>query len=253
MFTEERQEAILQRLREYGKVKVRSLGEEFHVTDDCIRKDLKTLEKAGHLKRTYGGAILSGDYPLDRDVIDRRSVNAEKKNIIAQKAFHLIKDNETIFLDISTSNIRLAKLLAESKRRLVVVSNMIDILQALAMSPTITAVGTGGIMYRTVNGFMGSAAIEVIKQYSFDRAFIGTCGVDMTDLSITTFGVEDGLTKKAAISSSRHTYVVMEKDKFYFNDSYKFTHFDDIDGIITDERPDPAAVGTLEAAGVQLY
>ncbi|MGN8632038.1 DeoR/GlpR family DNA-binding transcription regulator [Blautia sp. HCP3S3_G3] len=253
MFTEERQEAILQKLREYGKVKVRSLSEEFHVTEDCIRKDLKTLEKAGHLKRTYGGAILSGDYPLDRDVIDRRTVNEEKKDIIAQKAFSLIRDNETIFLDISTSNIKLAKLLADSGRRLVVVSNMIDILQILAASPMITTVGTGGIMYRTVNGFMGSAAIEVIKQYSFDRAFIGTCGLDMTDLSVTTFGVEDGLTKKAAISSSRHTYVVMEKDKFYFNDSYKFTHFDDIDGIITDERPDPAAVGTLEAAGVQLY
>ena len=253
MFTEERQEAILQKLREYGKVKVRSLSEEFHVTEDCIRKDLKTLEKAGHLKRTYGGAILSGDYPLDRDVIDRRTVNEEKKDIIAQKAFSLIRDNETIFLDISTSNIKLAILLADSGRRLVVVSNMIDILQILAASPMITTVGTGGIMYRTVNGFMGSAAIEVIKQYSFDRAFIGTCGLDMTDLSVTTFGVEDGLTKKAAISSSRHTYVVMEKDKFYFNDSYKFTHFDDIDGIITDERPDPAAVGTLEAAGVQLY
>ena len=108
-------------------------------------------------------------------------------------------------------------------------------------------------MYRTVNGFMGSAAIEVIKQYSFDRAFIGTCGVDMTDLSITTFGVEDGLTKKAAISSSRHTYVIMEKDKFYFNDSYKFAHLDDIDGIVTDEEPDPATLGTLESAGVQLY
>lgn len=253
MFTEERQEAILHMLREYGKVKVRSLSEEFNVTDDCIRKDLKALEKGGHLKRTYGGAILSGDYPLDRDVIDRRSVNTEKKDIIAQKAFEIIKDNETIFLDISTSNIKLAKLLAESGRRIVVVSNMIDILQILAASPGITAVGTGGIMYRTVNGFMGSAAIEVIKQYSFDRAFIGSCGLDMTDMSVTTFGVEDGLTKKAAISSSRHTYIVMEKDKFYFNDSYKFTHFDDIDGIITDEAPDPATMEALESAGVQLY
>ncbi len=27
-------------------------------------------------------------------------------------------------------------------------------------------------MYRSVNGFMGAAAIEVIKQYSFDRAFL---------------------------------------------------------------------------------
>ena len=38
-------------------------------------------------------------------------------------------------------------------------------------------------MYRSVNGFMGAAAIEVIKQYSFDRAFLGSCGVDMTDFA----------------------------------------------------------------------
>ena len=218
MFTEERQSAIEKCLRENGKVKVKELSEMFQVTEDCIRKDLKILENAGKLKRTYGGAILSQDYPLKRDVVDRRQFNLDKKRTIAAKAFKLIKNNETIFLDISTTNIELAKLLATSNMRVVVVSNMIDILQILATNPSITAIGTGGTMYQTVNGFMGAATIEVIKQYSFDRAFIGSCGVDMTDCAITTLGVEDGLTKKAAVHSSRHKYVVMERDKFYFND-----------------------------------
>ena len=66
MFTEERQEAILATLHRNGKVKVRDLSEKFQVTEDCIRKDLKALENAGNLKRTYGGAILSQDYPLKR-------------------------------------------------------------------------------------------------------------------------------------------------------------------------------------------
>lgn len=58
-------------------------------------------------------------------------------------------------------------------------------------------------MYRSVNGFMGAAAIEVIKQYSFDRAFLGSCGVGYDEiLAVTTSGVEDGLTKKAAVQSS---------------------------------------------------
>ena len=235
MFTEERQSAIEKCLRENGKVKVKELSEIFQVTEDCIRKDLKTLENAGKLKRTYGGAILSQDYPLKRDVVDRRQFN------------------ETIFLDISTTNIELAKLLAASNMRVVVVSNMIDILQILATNPSITAIGTGGTMYQTVNGFMGAATIEVIKQYSFDRAFIGSCGVDMTDCAITTLGVEDGLTKKAAVHSSRHKYVVMERDKFYFNDSYKYAYFDDISGIVTDEFPDDTIVSTLERAGVKLF
>lgn len=99
---------------------------------------------------------------------------------------------------------------------------------------------------------MGAATIEIIKQYSFDRAFMGSCGIDMTDGTITTLGVEDGLTKKAALQSSRHKYVVMERDKFYFNDSYKFAHLDDISGIVTDELPDATIVNAMETAGVRL-
>lgn len=252
MMTGERLEIIMQQLTARGTVKVKDLSVQFQVTEDCIRKDLKQLENAGRLKRTYGGALLSQDYPLQRDVIDRRDSNTEKKKIIAEKALHLIRDNETVFLDISTTNIMLAGLLANTDRRVVVVTNMIDILQTLAKSRAVTAIGTGGIMYRTVNGFMGAAAIEIIKQYSFDRAFIGTCGLDLLDHTITTLGVEDGLTKKAAIHSSRHKYLIMERDKFYFNDSYKFAHFDDIDGIITDSMPDEATAHELDMAGVRL-
>ena len=72
MFTEERQNAIEKCLREKGKVRVKELSEMFQVTEDCIRKDLKILENAGRLKRTYGGAILSQEYPLERNVVDRR-------------------------------------------------------------------------------------------------------------------------------------------------------------------------------------
>ena len=79
MFTEERLSEIEKRLRSRGKVKVKELSEYFQVTEDCIRKDLKILENAGKLKRTYGGAILSQDYPLERDVIDRRNYHLENK------------------------------------------------------------------------------------------------------------------------------------------------------------------------------
>ena len=95
MFTEERQNAIEKCLREKGKVRVKELSEMFQVTEDCIRKDLKILENAGRLKRTYGGAILSQEYPLERNVVDRRMYNLDKKKVIAAKAFKLIKNNET--------------------------------------------------------------------------------------------------------------------------------------------------------------
>ena len=134
MFIEERQQAIEKVLREQGKVRVRELSEMFQVTEDCIRKDLKTLENAGKLQRTYGGALLSQYYPLERDVIDRRNYHVEKKMVIAAKAMKLIREREAIFLDISTTNIELAKLIAKSNMQLTVVSNMIDSTAACAKS-----------------------------------------------------------------------------------------------------------------------
>ena len=74
----------------------------------------------------------------------------------------------------------------------------------------------------------------------------------MVDGTITTLGAEDGLTKKAAIQNGRHKYVVMEREKFYFNESYKFAHLDDVSGIVTDEYPDKSIVDALESAGVRL-
>lgn len=45
MFMEERHNEILNVLNNEGKVVVNDLSEKFNVTKDCIRKDLKILEK----------------------------------------------------------------------------------------------------------------------------------------------------------------------------------------------------------------
>ena len=75
----------------------------------------------------------------------------------------------------------------------------------------------------------------------------------MTDHTITTLGVEDGLTKQVAIRCSRRKYAVMECEKFYFNESYKFIQLEELDGIITDEFPDQSVRDTLDSFGVTLY
>ena len=54
MFTEEDRRLLYNVFRKRVS-KGKSLSEKFHVSEDCIRKDLKTLENSGKLKRTYGG------------------------------------------------------------------------------------------------------------------------------------------------------------------------------------------------------
>ncbi len=237
MFAAERQEEIMRILQKEGRVEVKELKAEFRVTEDCIRKDLNKLENEGRLKRIYGGAILIKPNPLDRFIEHRVNLNIPAKELIAKKAFSLIRDNTTIYLDVSTTSILLAKLLSTSELHLTVVTNMIEIPSILLKNPRLTVISCGGTASPTLNAFIGTSAIEFIKQYNFDMAFLGCCGIDFMNNMFTTFETEDGLTKKAVIEVSKKTYMLMEKDKFYYCANYKFAPIEQIDGIVIESTP----------------
>ncbi|MCJ7688540.1 MAG: DeoR/GlpR family DNA-binding transcription regulator, partial [Clostridiaceae bacterium] len=124
MFAEERIEKIIDKLNANQKVVVKDLSKNFNVTEDCIRKDLKILEKQGILKRTYGGGVLIRQDAPHNDILIRKNINLEGKQKIAEKAFELIQQRETIFLDISSTNILIAERIAKGNKKLIVITNM---------------------------------------------------------------------------------------------------------------------------------
>ena len=62
----------------------------------------------------------------NRYVSQRIGKNVEEKRVIAKRAYEIIQDGDVIFLDISTINIELVKLIVEADRPVTVVTNMID-------------------------------------------------------------------------------------------------------------------------------
>lgn len=252
MFAQERLEEIKKKLYEDGKIVVKELSNIFDVTEDCIRKDLKTLEKQGLIQRIYGGAILKRKSAENSNIVDRKNINLDLKKKIAEKVFDIIRPNETIFLDISTTNIFVAEKIAESNKKLTVITNMIDIVKAFSNNDVVDVIGIGGVFNKRLNGFIGSTTIEHISKYKVDKAFIGSCGINVFDKSITTFEVEDGNTKKAIINAGKKVYVVMESKKFYIDGVYKFADIYDIDAIVVDEKPDERICSTLNEMNVQI-
>lgn len=237
MFTKERHDAIIDKLRADGKVKVKELSNQFQVSEDCIRKDLKQLEYDGKCKRAYGGAIVRNEEFI-RDVFQRKDHFSHEKKEIAKKAYDLIENGETIFLDISTTNIYLANLLANGNKTCIIISNMIDILQTLAKNPLLTVIGTGGNVNLELNGFVGAATMDIVSKHTFDRCFIGTLGIDENAYSFTTFDIDDGLVKAKVIENSKYCYVVMDSHKFHESGNYKFISCDKVNAIITNHNMD---------------
>ena len=134
MFVEERQSLILEELHEKGKVRVKELSERFQVSEDLIRKDLTALEEKGQLKKAYGGAVMVKENVHRKIAAQRKHVHTAEKQRIAEKAMSMIQDGDIIFLDISTVNIELAKLLNNGTKKITIVTNMLDVMNLLVKS-----------------------------------------------------------------------------------------------------------------------
>lgn len=237
MFAEERQNEIVGLVNKEGSVRVKELSERYGVTEDSIRKDLTLLEKKGLLKKTYGGAVKRRINVHDLSVAQRRDKNIEAKQKIAAKAIDLIKDGDMVFLDISTANLELAKLLVKSSLNITVVTNMVDIMLEFMVPTAIRVIFIGGGFSQGKDGFVGSYTIKQIMDFHFDIAFMGIVGVNLFDNSVATYMVEDGLTKSAIMEASKSTYMMLESRKLNMDGTYKYAKIDSFTGAVMDALP----------------
>ncbi|MDR2661735.1 MAG: DeoR/GlpR family DNA-binding transcription regulator [Treponema sp.] len=235
MFARERREKISELTEKQGQVLVKDLADRFKVTLDCIRKDLAALEAEGKLSRTYGGAVKNRTNPHLFNVSQRLDQNTEAKRIIASKALRLITNGDTVFLDISTVNAFLAPLIAGSSLKVTVITNMVEAMLGFGRAGDTGAelVFIGGLFTPGRDGFTGAEAAAAISRYRFDKAFMGAAGIDPYRGRAETYLAADGVTKEAALGSSRKKYLLLEARKFGDEAPYAYARLEDFTGIIT--------------------
>ena len=244
MFRNERHEEILQLVARDGRVATTELAERYGVSEDSIRKDLQQLDAEGKLQRVYGGAVALADLPA-RQVVTRVDDHADEKRAIAAKAFGLVEDGMTVFLDVSSTNLYLADLLAASDKRLLVVSNMLELLSRVAAGPNIDAQCPGGHVSSELNGLVGGVTTRGLARGHFDLAFLGTIEFDLERNQVSTFDSEDAAVKMTALENASRAYVVGGSHKFALQGSFRYARLTDFEAIITDElRPEWVARAT---------
>lgn len=253
MFIEERYKYILDLLDVQGKVLVKDLSKEFNISESMIRKDLKTLEKNNLLKRTYGGAISIKHTLVNCESFNTRiEKNIDLKKIVARKAFEQINDNDTIFLDASTTSYMIAKLIVENDKQITLITNMFEISSLIPDKSKTHFIFIGGDYNAFVGGSIGSYSIEQIKKYRCNKAFLGCSGVDLKDGTISTSLSEDASTKNAIMSVSKELFLIMLNEKFEINGSFPFANAIDFNSIITEALPDKSIITLIKEYYVNL-
>jgi DeoR family transcriptional regulator of aga operon len=250
LLIEERRRRICELLRAEGRVTVDALAMRFGISLVTIRGDLASLESAGALTRTHGGALSvpDSDQPLD---IKRLQHHAEKL-LIAEAAAALIRDGETIILDSGTTTAEIARRIRTLDLKAInVITNALNIAALLIDTPSVRLIIPGGILRRESNSLSGPMAESALSALQADRLYLGADGVDPKVGVMTPHLAEAQLNAKM-IEISRQVVVVADSSKLVRRNVSLIARVEQLHMLITDRAAPAEAVEELRGRGVEV-
>ena len=178
--------------------------------------------------------------------------NQADKVEIAKRALTCIEEGDLIYLDLSTSNLELARLLLQTKKNVTVVTNMIEILLLYTQSDQRNLVFVGGNLNRQGDAFSGAMTNQQLEQFHFDKVFMGLEGLDLESGEVYNFSIEDATTKQFVLHRCKKAYMMMETRKFVMAGNVSYAQLDDFTGIIMEKEPNEKIRRSLEQRGLEL-
>lgn len=242
----QRRALIAQRLNDGQPVSAAALSAEFGVSEDAIRRDLRSLAAEGLCRRVYGGALPAA--PAGQPIAVRKQTARVQKSALARSAAATIGPGEFVFLDCGSTNLELAPFLPDGVR---VATNSIDIAAALGQRPDIQLMLIGGIVTPHLGGSVDVAATAAVSRLNIDRLFLGACAVGSPS-GISAFDPADADFKRALLAASERVIVMATNDKLGTRAPFKVAQLDRISHLFIEHDAPDELVQPLLAAGASI-
>jgi len=244
-----RHSEILVLAREAGRVSVEDLAARFAVTPQTIRRDLNELCDARAMTRVHGGAMIaSGVENLAYEA--RKLVAQPHKRLIGEATARLVPDSSSLFINLGTTTEEVARALT-AHHGLLVITNNLNVARELYPCPGIEVILAGGAVRRSDGGIIGSAPVELVRQFRVDLAVIGTSAID-PDGTLLDFDVREVEVSRAIIENARRVVLAADSSKFARAAPVRIAHLADIDVLVTDRLPSPEIAELCERHGVEV-
>lgn len=240
---------IIQSLHTSGRLTVEQLSELSGVSAITIRRDLAELESRGALRRIRGGAarLVQRSEPVPYTIQIQDDV--ERKSSLAEAAALLVSDYQSIIIDNGTTCLAVARELAN--RPITVLPLSLHAAVALGASPGPQVVVPGGPIEADSLAMLSSQALDAVKNFRADIAFLGACAVSaVRGLTSETF--EDAAIKKAAINAADKKVLVTVADKLSQTASFRVGEISELTHLITTSDAPRAVLEEFEFAGVEV-
>ncbi|GIJ80906.1 DNA-binding transcriptional regulator of sugar metabolism, DeoR/GlpR family [Micromonospora phaseoli] len=239
MLAQQRQAAILDRVRTTGGVRVGELAAEHGVSDMTIRRDLDLLHERGLLAKVHGGATVAG--ATDEPGFQAKSVRQQaEKAAIAARAARLVRPGAAIALSAGTTTAELARQLVDVPGLTVVTNSLpvADILHDRGRDDQ-TVVLTGGVRTPS-DALVGPLAVAAVRALHLDLLFLGVHGITERT-GFTTPNLMEAETNRALVAAADRLVVLADHTKWGTVGISAIAPLTDAHLLVTDDRLPPQA------------
>lgn len=176
-----RQQKILSLLKSNEFINVADIAKELNVSPLTVRRDLDVFQERGIVERIYGGARFIKGKLNEDPTFSHKETELNKLSQIAKAAADMIEENDTVFINSSSTALKVLNYLGD--KSVTIVTNNANAI-SLPKKPNITLILSGGEIYERKNSMIGNFALNVFTKINANKCILGVSGIN--ELGITT-------------------------------------------------------------------
>lgn len=244
-----RQRAISEAVMAEGAIRIEQLADRFSISLMTAHRDLDELESRGLLRKSRGVATALSSSLVESSDVFRLGQQQAEKDALARAAMEFIEPGQSIFLDDSTTVLRMAPLLQE-RAPLTVITNVLTLMNALNGVRGISLLALGGNYYNWCSAFMGRMTNEAIRTLRADIFVMSTSAI--TDDICFHQTLETVDTKRAMFDASTKRILVVDHTKFRKRALHALAHLTEFDIVIVDRLTSKEDIARLRDQGITV-
>ncbi len=249
MLPETRRKRLLELISRQGFATLDELVKSLGVSESTVRRDLETLDLAGSVKRTHGGAVFAEEARGMPAYDERTRTAINEKRAIGEATAALLEDGDTVLLDGGTTTFEVARALVG--RPVQIVTNSLPIAQLVASSPSTDLILIGGYVYPRTGVALGPLAIATMRGIRVRKTIMGAGGIMADGVYNSNLLLVE--TERQMMSCGQEVMIVADSSKFGRLALARLCGLDEIDHFVGDSGMPGEHRAMLEEAGVMVH
>lgn len=233
LWVEERQSKILSLLKRDRRVEADQLAQDFNVSRETIRRDLKIMEERGLIRRTHGGALMneqSKESPFEQ----RRVSRIAEKRALCQAAVSMMVPGGSYFIDAGSTTAIMGEFMADLGE-LSIVTNSIELAMTVRkINPAIDVVLLGGSIGTDVPATYGEMTLRQLRHFHADIALVSPVGID-PGVGVSYYDLAEAELAGQMLENARQKVVIADASKLGVVSRAIVSDCKEIDVLVTDE------------------